>query len=108
MLLSKGFHSLHIVVIDDVERMSEKVSMEEVFGIVEELKRCLYTKVILGAHMEEMKGENKELFNKYHEMVIDRAYHITEMLGKVDWGKVKIHVGFITEFLKSHSVFLMM
>ena len=104
LLLSKGFHSLHIVVIDDIERMSKKVSMEEVFGIVEELKRCPYTKVILVAHMGEMKGENKALFNKYHEKVIDRAYHITEMPGKVDWGKLKIHAGFITEFLQSHKV----
>lgn len=104
LLLSKGFHSLHIVVIDDVERMSGKVSLEEVFGIVEELKRCPYIKVILVAHTGEMKDENKELFNKYHEKVIDRAYHITEMPGEVDWGKLKIHAGFIAEFLKNHKV----
>lgn len=104
LLLSKGFHSLHIVVIDDMERMSGKVSLEEVFGIVEELKRCPYTKVILVANTEEIKDENKELFDKYHEKVIDRAYHITEMPGKVDWGKLKIHAGFITEFLKNHKV----
>lgn len=104
LLLSKGFHSLHIVVIDDMERMGGKVSLEEVFGIVEELKQCPYTKVILVAHTGEMKDENKELFNKYHEKVIDRAYHITEMPEKVDWGKLKIHAGFITEFLKNHKV----
>lgn len=104
LLLSKGFKSLHIVVIDDIERMSDKVNLEEVFGIVEELKQCPYLKVILVAYTGEMKGRSKELFKKYNEKVIDRIYHITEMPEKVNWGELNIHAGFITNFLASYKV----
>lgn len=104
LLLSKGFKSLHIVVIDDIERMSDNVNLEEFFGIVEELKQCPYMKVILVAHTGEMKGKNKELFDKYNEKVIDRIYHITEMPENVNWGELKIHAGFITDFLARYKV----
>ena len=104
MLLSKSFNSLHIIVIDDIERMENNVSLEEVFGIVEELKKCLYTKVILAAYTEEMKDKDKKVFNEYNEKVIDRIYHITEIPEKVNWGELNIHAGFITDFLASHKV----
>lgn len=104
LLLSKRFKSLHIVVIDDIERMSDKISLEEVFGIIEELKQCPYMKVILVAHTGEMKGRNKELFDKYNEKIIDRIYHITEIPEQVNWGELKIHAGFITNFLASYKV----
>ena len=104
LLLSKGFRTLHIVVIDDIERMSDKINLEEVFGIVEELKQCPYMRVILVAHTGEIKGRNKEVFNKYNEKVIDRIYHITEMPEKVNWGELKIHAGFITNFLAKYKV----
>lgn len=104
MLLSKGFNFLHIVVIDDLERMGDGVSLEEVFGIVEELKKCPYIKVILVAHTEEIKDKNKELFDKYNEKVIDKIYHITEMPKNVNWGELNIHAGFITDFLSNHNV----
>ena len=104
LLLSKGFKSLHIVVIDDIERISDKVNLEEVFGIIEELKQCPYVKVILVAHTGEIKGRNKELFEKYNEKVIDRIYHITEMPEKVNWGELKIHAGFVKDFLSNYRV----
>lgn len=104
LLLSKGFRTLHIVVIDDIERMSDKINLEEVFGIVEELKQCPYVRVILVAHTGEMQGRNRELFDKYNEKVVDRIYHITEMPEQVNWGELKIHAGFITGFLAKYKV----
>lgn len=104
LLLSKGFKSLHIVVIDDIERISDNVNLEEIFGIVEELKQCPYMKVIMVAHTGEIKGRNKDIFDKYNEKVIDRIYHITEMPKKVNWGEMKIHAGFITDFLSNYKV----
>lgn len=95
---------MHIVVIDDIERISDKVNLEEIFGIVEELKQCPYMKVIMVAHTGEMKGRNKDIFDKYNEKVIDRIYHITEMPKKVNWGEMKIHAGFITDFLSNYKV----
>lgn len=50
LLLSKKFSSLHTIVIDDLERISENINLKEVLGIVEELKQCNYVKVILIAN----------------------------------------------------------
>lgn len=104
LLMSNRFSSLHIIVLDDLERISEVVSMEEVLGIVEELKKCNYVKVILVANTEELKGNNKSIFEKYQEKVIDRVYHITERPNNVNWGELRIHAGFVQDFLTIHKV----
>lgn len=104
LLLSKTFKILHIVVIDDLERCSNKINLEEVFGIVEELKQCAYIKIIMVAHIEKIEGANKEVFDKYNEKVIDRIYHITEIPKDIYWGNLNIHAGFISEFLEHHKV----
>lgn len=104
LLLSKTFNSWHIIVIDDLERISDKVSMEEVLGIIEELKKCSYVKIILVANTQELKGGNAEIFAKYNEKVIDRIYHITERPEKIDWGELGIHAEFMKEFLAEHKV----
>lgn len=100
--ISKGFNKFHFIVVDDLERMNDSIRLEEVFGIIDELKRCNYVKVILVANTNEIS--QKVLFNKYSEKVIDRTYYITERPEKVDWAKLKIHHGFITEFLSKHDV----
>lgn len=99
---SKKFTDFHFIVIDDLERMNESIGLEEVFGIIEELKKCNYIKVILVANSNEIL--QKELFDKYSEKVIDRIYYITECSEKVDWAKLNIHHGFISEFLGKHQV----
>lgn len=104
LLLSKSFEALHIIIIDDLERISDKVNLEEVLGIVEELKKCNYVKIILVANIEELRGNNAEIFKKYHEKVIDRIYHITEKPQKINWGDMGIHAGFMQEFLSVHKV----
>ena len=104
LLLSKEFTFLHTIVIDDLERISKKVSLEEVFGIVEELKKCNYVKVILVANTKELNEGNQELFKKYAEKVIDRIYNITERPEQINWGTINIHAGFMQEFLSVHKV----
>ena len=61
LLLSKEFTFLHIVVIDDLERMNSNMNLEEIFGIIEELKQCNYVKVILVANTAEMSKDKKEM-----------------------------------------------
>lgn len=104
LLLSKGFDSLHIIVIDDLERVSDRINIEEVFGIVEELKKCNNVKIILVAKIDELQENNKEIFKKHNEKVIDRIYHITEKPEKINWGEIGIHAGFMQEFLSVHKV----
>lgn len=104
LLLAKEFKRTHIIVIDDLERMSDSLNFEEVLGIIEELKQCNYIKIIIIANIELLSNQNREMYDKYNEKVIDRIYHVTERAEKVDWKKLNIHVGFITEFLKAHKV----
>lgn len=104
LLLSKGFDSLHIIVIDDLERVSDRINIEEVFGIVEELKKCNNVKIILVANIDELQENNKEIFKKHNEKVIDRIYHITEKPEKINWGEIGIHAGFMQKFLSVHKV----
>lgn len=103
LLLSREFDSLHIIVIDDLERISKKVSLEEVLGIVEELKTCNYVRVILVTNTKELQ-DSDGIFEKYKEKVIDRAYQITERPEKINWGDLGIHGGFMTKFLSVHNV----
>ena len=86
LLLSKEFTFLHIVVIDDLERMNSNMNLEEIFGIIEELKQCNYVKVILVANTAEMSKDKKEIFDKYSEKVIERTYAITERAESVECG----------------------
>lgn len=102
-LLAREFTSVHIIVIDDLERTSAGINLEEVFGIVEELKKCSYVKVILVANTKELQ-DKKAIFDKYNEKVIERIYHITERSEMVAWSKLNIHAVFIEKFLSIHNV----
>lgn len=104
LLLSKEFTSMHIIVIEDFERMKADLNLEEVFGVIEELKQCNYVKVILVANIEEMQCGQKEVFDKYNEKVIERSFHITEHAEHVAWSKMGIHAKFIEDFLSIHKV----
>ena len=102
--LSKGFSSWHYIVIDDLERLSKNVSLEEVMGIIEEIKGCNYVKVILVANQEKMEIVAKQVLKEYEEKVIDRVYYITERPKNINWGKMKIDATFMQDFLKKHNV----
>lgn len=104
LALSKTFSSLHIIVIDDLERVGENISLEEVLGIVEELKKCNYVKVILVANSNEMESEKRGLLEKYNEKVVDRIYNITEKPEKINWGDIGIAADFMKDFLEKHKV----
>lgn len=104
LLLSKVLTSVHIIVIDDLERMNNSLNLEEVFGIIEELKQCNYIKVIIVANIVEIPDDNKTIFEKYNEKVIERTYNITEHSQEIQWNKLNIHADFIKQFLTIHKV----
>lgn len=101
--LAKQFDKPCIIVIDDLERMKPSIELEEIFGVVEELKKCNYVKVILIANTKELK-RNKKVWKRYSEKVIDRIYKVTECSKEIRWGSLNIHDEFMTEFLKIHDV----
>lgn len=93
-----------VVVLDDLERISENIQIQEILGIVEEIKRRTLAKVILIANIEEMEEENKIVFNRFCEKIIDRKFHITEPASDVQWDTLEIDENFITDFLRKHKV----
>lgn len=103
-MLSKKFDSTYLIVIDDLERMSDNILLEEIFGVIDELKRSNYVKVIIIANVNELDQSKKELYDKYSEKVIDRVYHVTELPEKIRWSKLGIHNGFAEDFLLKHNV----
>lgn len=100
--LTKTFKKTHMIVIDDLERMNKNISVEDMFGVVDEIKRCNCVKVILIANTSEIS--NKDTFDKYSEKVIDRTYEMTEHTNNIKWDKLHIECGFIDAFLKMHHV----
>ena len=102
---TEEFNQVHFLIIDDLERTNDNIKLEEVFGIIDELKRCENVKVIAVANTKEISPEErKEQFDRYSEKVIDRSYYITERPGKIEWENLKIDSDFITEFLNKHDV----
>lgn len=97
-------HPDSVVVIDDLERMSKNVDLQEVFGIVEEVRKKTRAKIILIANVSEMGEENREVFENFSEKVIDRRYQITEQAADIQWDELGIDADFIKAFLSLHKV----
>ena len=73
---SKGFRTWHYIVIDDLERMSCNINLEEILGVIDELKKCSYVKIVILVNKKEMKTKAKEILEKYEEKIVDRIYYI--------------------------------
>ncbi len=54
LAMTKKFEEYHVIILDDMERISDSVNFQEVLGIVEEFKKCNYIKVVLIANSEEL------------------------------------------------------
>ena len=65
------FKKNRIIVIDDLERRKAGLDLEELFGVIEELKQSNYIKVILIANSNEIHENERTTFNKYKEKTID-------------------------------------
>lgn len=61
------FKKNRIIVIDDLERRKAGLDLEELFGVIEELKQSNYIKVILIANSNEIHENERTTFNKYKE-----------------------------------------
>ncbi len=73
-------------------------------GVIEELKKCNYVKVIILVNENGMSDNAKDILKKYEEKVIDRTYHITKIPSKINWGNLGIHASFMQDFIKKHYV----
>ena len=63
------------IVIDDIERKSDKIQMSEILGVIEEFNKIENVNIIMIANEEEI---NNETYIKFKEKVIQKTYNITE------------------------------
>lgn len=101
VILSRRFETKHVIVIDDLERCENNLSLREMFGVVEALKQCNNIQVVIIANTDEI--EAKEDFEKYNEKVIDRVFRVTEYSNKVKWGELYVEPGFAVDFFSRHK-----
>lgn len=97
MLLKPLKDENYILIFDDLERVGRDFNFEEFFGIIEELKQLDGIKVILIANTDKFKEANKEIYDKYHEKVIDKIYKIEEPSSHIDWENIGVEDHFFTE-----------
>lgn len=60
-----------LICIDDIERMSDKIAMQDLMGFVSELRDQRDCKVILVLNEDQLERK-REAFNRYSEKVIDQ------------------------------------
>lgn len=65
-----------ILVIDDLERKSENISIRELLGFIESLSQIRGIKIILVANENALTDDDKEVFVLFKEKVINKTYNI--------------------------------
>ncbi|CAB5496436.1 hypothetical protein THERMOT_520 [Bathymodiolus thermophilus thioautotrophic gill symbiont] len=73
LLDNKDFKDV-IVCFDDFERLSSSMKLEEVLGLISELKEQKNCKVVMILNEGELEDNNKEIFAKYKEKLIDYEF----------------------------------
>lgn len=107
------------IVIDDLERKSKRVDMEELLGTIEAISEIKNINLILVANENKMRELDKEKFLKFKEKVIQKTYNVhkyskdaprkvaecllenLKLKAKVDNTKI---IGNILEVFENHSV----
>lgn len=65
-----------IIVIDDLERKSSKISIEDILGIIEQLSLCNKIKIVLIGDETRINGKDKEIWISFKEKIIEKEYNI--------------------------------
>lgn len=80
-LVFKFFKKEHmkntIVCIDDFERLSDKIPVQDVLGLISELKENKGCHVILLYNRSKINTNSQEQFNNYIEKIVDVTYNYT-------------------------------
>lgn len=65
-----------IIVIDDLERKSENVSIRELLGFIETLSQINGIKILIVANEESLPEDDKKVFDLFKEKVVNKTYNI--------------------------------
>lgn len=67
-----------IIVIDDLERKSPKISIEDILGIIEQLSLCNKIKIVLIGDETRIDQTDKEIWMSFKEKIIEKEYNISK------------------------------
>ncbi len=67
-----------IIVIDDLERKSSKIAIEDILGIIEQLSLYPKTKIILIGDESRINDDNKDIWKSFKEKIIEKEYKISK------------------------------
>jgi hypothetical protein len=62
-----------IICLDDLERKGEKLRVIDILGVASSLRERRKCKIVIILNSEQLIGEEKEAFERYHEKVIDKS-----------------------------------
>lgn len=65
-----------IIVIDDLERKSSKISIEDILGIIEQLSLCNKIKIVLIGDETRINEDDKTIWTSFKEKIIEKEYNI--------------------------------
>lgn len=66
-----------IIVIDDLERKSTKISIEDILGVIEQLSLCKKIKIVLIGDETKINETDKEVWTSFKEKIIEKEYNIS-------------------------------
>lgn len=102
-----------IIIIDDLERKSSNINIEDVMGLIEQFSQYDNIKVLVIGSEENMDEEDKTKWTKFKEKIIEKEYNITsfseEAIESLVIGKLKQYIPstelkkFIKDFLEKHK-----
>ena len=78
-----------LIIIDDIERKSDNVDINELVGMFESLSNIENVEVILIANTLKMLPDDKSKFDNFKEKVIEKIYNIDEYSEKAESSIIK-------------------
>ena len=65
-----------VIIIDDIERKSQNIDMNELMGFFETISNIENVELILIANTEKLSEEDKKCFNNYKEKIVEKIYNV--------------------------------
>lgn len=102
-----------IIIIDDLERKSNNIQIEDIMGMVEQFSLFNNVKILIVGSESNMINDDKEKWSLFKEKLIEKEYNITKfskdainsiIISKIDkYIKNENLLNFIESFLKIHK-----
>ena len=97
-----------VVCLDDFERLSKKISVNELFGFISDLKENKKCRVVMILNEEKISLENKENFDIQKEKVIDYELFFKTSISEIENNIIKntnpIYENFLFEFIEKFEI----